>query len=284
MSIKQVISTLVVSTLVAAGGFILMPQSVSAWSVNNHASSECKDEEAIINWVFKNKEPNQAKWSIDLEVSNTLTDTVIKKTVTPGQQVTGTFYTGQSKINESGKVSFKMLWTDGRNGVDTRQSNFHATEECVTPEEPAFNANVVCAVVDKKAIYTLRVVQTAGDVDGVFSPANGTQLPNVDAVEVLGIFESGDNVKKIVVTTEAATDCTPEEEKEIKVCRDGKIITINENDKRDSDTTVCKEEPKVLSEVTELPKTGAGSLIAVVGAVFAGGTTLSQIRLRRKNQ
>lgn len=63
--------------------------------------------------------------------------------------------------------------------------------------------------------------------------------------------------------------------REIEVCRDGKVITINEDERKDTDTEApCPtpeepKEPEVLPAVTELPKTGAGSL--ATGAIIATG-------------
>lgn len=274
---KKFISTAVVAVVAA----VMLPAvSANAWSVNHSASAVCKDNQAVVNWRFKNTEPNQAKWYIDLEVTDAQTGGKTVKTVAPGESVNGSFTSVKTKLS-NGKVYFKMLWTDGRGGIDTRSSSYSSTEECFVEEkqQPAFDANVVCTVVDEKALFSLKVTQTAGDVDGIFTPANGETLPNGNPVMVLGVFNYGNSVEKLTRTTAAVADCTPEEPKLIKVCRDGKIITISEDEKKSTDTNVC---PEVLSKVKELPKTGAVSILSIMGATFAGGTLFSQLRLRRK--
>lgn len=73
--------------------------------------------------------------------------------------------------------------------------------------------------------------------------------------------------------------CPVEEPKKIEVCRDGKIISIDETDKKDSDTAEC---PEVLSEVTEIPKTGAGSAFAFVAGSGVFGTIAHAFVTRRR--
>jgi len=285
--LRGVIATATVSA--SAIALVATSAPASAWYVDYSANAVCKDETAVINWSFKNTEPNQARLSMDVEIKDQQTGQKVTKTVAPGKSVSGTFTTNETKL-DAGKVSFKMLWTDGRNGVDTRYSSYAMTDECYTPEQPAFNANVVCTVIDGSAVFTLNVNQTAGDVDGIFTPANGDTVSNGEPVEVLGVFNTSNTSEKITVKTASVEDCTPEVE-EIEVCRDGETITINKDERLDTDTTVCpveeveepKEEPKVLATVTELPKTGASAVVGILGSVFAGGSTLAHIVQRRKS-
>ncbi len=276
MSISKIIGTFTAAFIAVIAATLLSTSHASAWSVQHSAASECRDEEAVITWSFKNTEPNQAKWSIDLEVTNSENDLKITETVAPGETATGFFGTNETKI-DAGKVTFTMLWTDGRRGVDVRTSSYAMTEECyVEREEPAFNAAIICEIVDAKAVFTLNIEQTAGETPGVFTPANGTVLENGNAVEVLGVFDNGE--VKITQTAQAAEDCTPEEETE-KVCRDGKIVEIEKSDRKETDTDTC---PQVSSVVKELPKTGPASMIAAIAAVFATSVAGAQLHMRRK--
>ncbi len=74
-----------------------------------------------------------------------------------------------------------------------------------------------------------------------------------------------------------------EEPKKIEVCRDGKIITIEESEKLSTDTSECteKEEPKVLTATT-LPKTGTGELVSIVLLTAIVGTLAGSILQRKK--
>ena len=240
----------VASAVVSAFAVAAMPATASAWKVNYNADSVCKDEKAVISWSFKNQEPNQAKWSIDLNVTDSQTGKSQSKTVKPGETVSGSIATDKTKLN-TGQLSFKMTWTDGRNGIDTRTSSYKATDECYIPKvvEPDFEASVACKVVDGKAVYKLNVKQTAGDKTLTFTPKNDTTLNDGKAVQVVGMDNQG---KKIIKTTKAVADCTPE------------------------------KKPEVKATTTELPNTGAGSVAGLMGATLAGGTAIAQLRLRKK--
>jgi len=154
-----------------------------------------------------------------------------------------------------------------------------ATEDCTPPvEAPEIEAYTICEVVDGKAVFTLNTKKVSGDVDVTFSPEDGTVLENGDSVEVTATYKDNHDIEHAIKSnTKVVADCTPE--KEIEVCRDGKIISILESEKKDSDTTVCPAEVKAV--VTELPNTGVGSVAGLLGATFLGGTGISQLRMRR---
>ena len=304
MSLSNVAKSALAGVFLAIAALPLVPSTVSAWEVNHSAHSKCVNEKAVINWSFKNEEPNQAKWSMDVLVTDSQSGASTTHTVAAGQTVTGTLDPNQTKIG-SGYVSFKMTWTDGRSGVDTRKSNYNATEDCDPFEEPEFSAHTVCKVADGVGVFTLRVQQTGGDGPVTFDPSDGTVLPNGDPVTVTATYNDGTSTKTKSVRTTQTDDCTPPEEeievcrdgevitikeserlpsdtnppcpeKEIEVCRDGEMITIKESEKKDSDTDAC-----VKGETTELPNTGAGSVVGLLGATFAGGTAFAQYRMRR---
>jgi len=285
MNKSTILKSALIASVVSLSSFALLasPTPAGAWKIADHAGSACVEEKAVIDWYFKNTEPKGDKWSMEVTVSDEQTGETVTKTVAPGKHIKGTFSNNSTKL-DGGTVVFDLTWTNGRNGVDQFTNTYPATPECYTPEQPAFNANVVCGLVDEKAVFTLRVNQTAGDVEGVFTPANGDTVVNGDELEVLGMFNTENTSEKIVVKTASVADCTPEVvEKE--VCRDGEIITINENDKLSTDTDVCPvvEEPEVLATVTELPKTGPGVAVAgLIGSVFAAGTAASHALQRRR--
>ncbi len=198
---------------------------------------------------------------MDVEFSDAQTGGKTIKTVNPGETVNGTFTTSKTKLN-SGSVTVKMLWTDGRSGVDTRTTGYQATPECYVKSfvTPTFKASVLCTVKDKKAVYTLNVSQTDGDAPLTFSPANGAIVSNGNDIEVTGTYSKDGSTKTITAKTEKVADCTPAEPK-------------------------TPEQPKTLGQgaaVTQLPKTGTGSTGAVIaGITFAGAFIVSQIKMRR---
>lgn len=255
------------SSAVAVMAAVGTPATASAWMVNYSAKAECANNKAQVSWTFKNTEPNEAKWSMDIEVSDAQTGGKTTKTVKSGETVSGTFSSDKTKL-ANGNVVIKMLWTDGRNGIDTRTTAYSATNECfVKPYvEPKFEATVVCSVVDKKAVYKVNVKQTAGDDTLTFAPSNGETVTSGEPLVVTGTYsQSNENTisKKITVTTAKVADCAP----------------ITEAPK--------KEEPKpqTAAVTTQLPNTGAGSTAAIITAsVFIAATTLSQVVLRRKQQ
>ena len=252
------------SSAIAAVAVVGLPATASAWMVNYSAKAECADNKAQVSWTFKNTEPNEAQWSMDIEVSDAQTGGKTTKTVKPGETASGTFTSDKTKL-ANGNVVIKMLWTDGRNGIDTRSTAYEATSECyVKPYvEPKFEANVVCTVVDKKAVYTVHVKQTAGDDTLTFTPANNATVTSGDAVTVTGKYSKNGQEKTVSIKTAKVADCTPAVE------------------------TPKKEDPKPETKpaATSLPNTGAGSMIGyIVAGTFAAATTLSQIVLRRKHQ
>lgn len=252
------------SSAVAVIAAIGIPATASAWMVNYSAKAECANNKAQVSWTFKNTEPNQAQWSMDIEVSDAQTGGKTTKTVKPGETVSGTFSSDKTKLT-NGNVVIKMLWTDGRNGIDTRTTAYQATDECyVKPYiEPTFEAKVVCTVVDKKAVYKVNVKQTAGDDTLSFVPSDGAVVTSGDAVTVTGTYAQNGASKKVTATTAKVADCTPAVE------------------------TPKQEEPKpqTASVTTTLPNTGAGTAVGIItAATFLAATTLSQVVLRRKHQ
>lgn len=252
--------TLIGGGLTAAVMTAALPLSASAWQVNYSAKSVCKDNSAVVNWTFTNTEPKGAQWSMNVEFSDVQTGGKAVKTVNPGETVNGSFTSAKTKLS-NGSVTIKMLWTDGRSGVDTRTTAYQATPECYVKPfvVPTFKASVVCTVKDNKAVYTLNVSQTTGDAKLTFTPANGTTLPNGNVVEVTGSYMQDGASKTVTVKTEKVSDCTPELPK-------------------------APEQPKaaVQAAVTQLPNTGSGNIAGLIaGLTFVGAFVAAQIKMRR---
>ncbi len=252
-------SILLSALLLGVSALALPITTVSAWSVDHSAKSLCKDEEAVTTWSFTNTEPSDPKWSIDLTVTDVVSQNSITKTVVSGQTVSGGFTTKKSKI-DAGEIEFKMLWTDGRQGVDIRKSAYEATDECKKPveepkDQPAFDAQIICRVVNNKAQFVLETKQTAGKKILITKPANGTVLSSGKAVTVTARYT--DDAETVLVTkkTAEAKDCTPQ--------------TLSTNTE--------KETPKP----AVLPSTGAGSIATIIGAIFVAGTMMAHVVQRK---
>lgn len=145
---------------------------------------------------------------------------------------------------------------------------------CVAPE---ISAAIVCSAVDGKPVYKLEAKKTRGDSNVTFSPENGKVLENGNQVIVTATYNDGNGTKTVKTTAPAVANCAPEK---VNVCRDGKVLTINKTDRKDTDKDApC---PEVKAATTTLPNTGAGSLLGVFSATFIGGTALAQRHLRRK--
>lgn len=82
---------------------------------------------------------------------------------------------------------------------------------------------------------------------------------------------------------------TCKEEPKTKVCRNGEEAEVKESEVLDTDTELpCpipeepKEEPKVLTRATELPKTGAGSIVGAFTSIAAIGSIAHAVVTRRR--
>jgi len=203
--------------------------------------------------------------------------------LTLGPKVTVSLTMGRDKVFSGGMnvnitcVEKEIEVCRGGQVITIKEGEREDSDTSAPCPAPEVTANITCEVVDGEAIFTLNTKKTSGDVDVVFTPKDGTVMPNGDAVEVTAAYNDGTGEKTVKITAASVADCTPE--KEIEVCRDGKIISILESEKKDSDTTVCPAEVKAV--VTELPNTGVGSVVGLLGATFLGGTGISQLRMRR---
>jgi len=243
---------------------------------------------------------------------------VIKATgeITLANQITVSVVLGKDRVFSGGMyVNFECTPPVKevkvcRNGrvVTIKETDRDNTDTAAPCPAPEIHANLVCSLVDGEAEFTLKANKTSGDVAVEFTPASGTVMPNGSAVEVTASYNDGTGTKTVKTTAPSAADCTPEEE--IEVCRDGNVISILESDKKDSDTSVpcptpeektievcrdgtiitIKESEKLASDtegcvesvVTELPNTGAGSVVGLIASTFVGGTAFAQVRLRRR--
>lgn len=79
--------------------------------------------------------------------------------------------------------------------------------------------------------------------------------------------------------------CEKPEPKIVEVCRDGKVITVEEDEVLTTDTELpCPKEPEVFTEVVVLPNTGPGSMVALISAVTGVfGATAHAIVTKNRN-
>lgn len=128
---------------------VAMPQSAQAWKTEQSGNAECSGQNTVVlKWSFKNTEPNQPKWAMDVVARDTVSGkTSAKVTANPGETVTGTIDTGMDSVGK-GQIVLELTWTDGRQGVDTRKVNYDATtckvvEVCRDGEIVTVNVNDV---------------------------------------------------------------------------------------------------------------------------------------------
>ena len=216
--------------------------SASAWKVGHGASAFCNDDAKIsFNWSFQNKEPNQAKWDIDLTVTDSNTGkSEGPVTVKATKSTTGMIDTDLTMVDD-GKVTFKMTWTDGRNGVDTRVASYDALE-CDQPD---------------------RTIEVCRNGKSVTIPVS-----EKTKLDVVGECPTPEEPEQPPVPENPETP-TPEP-KQVQICRNGVEMTVSEDEVKDGDLEgSC---PQTLGTTTELPRTGATEFITVV---LATGTLLS---------
>lgn len=76
-------------------------------------------------------------------------------------------------------------------------------------EPPEFTAHVSCNVVDNKAVYTL-VINQSNSTPATYNPADGTVLPNGDAIEVTATYlDANQQTQTVTATATASDNCTP---------------------------------------------------------------------------
>lgn len=225
--------------------------AAQAWKVNHSANSICKEDTARINWSFTNQEPNDPKWDIDLVVTDLQSGKAsAEQTVVPGQTVNGVIDTGESKIN-AGQVSFKMTWTDGRSGIDTRHSSYTATTECETPDPCEWNHSL------------------PADDPNCYEPCEfNHQLP----ADHENCYERCEFDRDLRADD---PNC-----KEDEPCEYDSSLTADDPNCEEPEEE--EEEPQVLPEVTELPRTGISVALQVLGAGVTAGAADVFIRSRRQ--
>lgn len=114
------------------GAAILTPTPALAWATSQNAGSKCEGANSVISWSFKNTEPNQSKWSMNVVVKDSGSgQSQGPVTVRSGETATGKF-NKNGQVN-GGTITFELTWTDGRHGVDKRTAKYDATN---CKEEP----------------------------------------------------------------------------------------------------------------------------------------------------
>ncbi len=184
-------------------------------------------------------------------------------------------FSGGMDVNVTCKEPEIKICRDGKH-MTIKMSERKSTDTntpCVTP---TFDSSIVCSVVDNRAVYKLKINQTAGAKNITFSPKDGTILENGNAVNVTGTYNDGESDKTVKSTAPAVTNCVPER---VNVCRDGKVVNIVKSERKDTDKDApC---PEVKATSTVLPKTGAGSVAGIIGATFGISTIAAHLRMRR---
>jgi hypothetical protein len=114
-----------------------------AWSIDSVASAACGDSgTSVITVNFTNSEPaDNQSLSMDVTAHDLQTDqTVNLGTIAPGGSKIAHIDTGLTSLDK-GLVEFKLTWSDGHEGTDTRTATYEAVDACTnvtpTPSIPA---------------------------------------------------------------------------------------------------------------------------------------------------
>jgi hypothetical protein len=82
---------------------------------------------------FSNLEPKKSSMAMDIEAIDQQTNKSITITnIEGGETKTGVIDTGKQTL-DAGTVKFKLTWTDGHSGTDTRSAKYKAQTKCESP-------------------------------------------------------------------------------------------------------------------------------------------------------
>ena len=246
-----------------------MDSTASAWMVKHQESAYCNEENRIsFDWSFTSQEPNDDKFTIDLTVTEIHSGQKTEKTVKPGETVSGSFDTDYTRVG-SWRMRYEMEWTNGMAGYH-QVGDIEPGLECEQPPKTI----EVCR--DGKVITINVNDRKDSDTDA--------PCPVVEKIKVCRDGEVITINKDDRKSTDTEAPC-PVPEEEFQVCRDGEEIMVTESEFLSTDVKgECPEEPEepqVLGETTELPKTGAASLISVFGATSLASAAYGYIKSRK---
>jgi LPXTG-motif cell wall-anchored protein len=153
---NQIVAILLIVSLgvvAAFGTFFVMNQMDSsedlsqvdetrAWAFSASAESYCDSNGVKIKVTFRNTEPQGAQWAMNVTAKDNQSGKEVNLgTVNPGQTVEGYIDPEAASIN-AGTVTVRMVWTDGRNGVDNRNINYSAQSCTVASASPSASPSV----------------------------------------------------------------------------------------------------------------------------------------------
>ena len=99
---------------------------VLACQTAQSATSQCYNDTASVKFYFKNADPNEPKYRMNVEARDSNTGkTVNLGTINPGETKNGVLNTGLSSIN-SGNVIFTITWANGAPGVNTATAGYNS--------------------------------------------------------------------------------------------------------------------------------------------------------------
>ena len=192
--------------------------AASAWKIDHTEKVYCDSEHTIaFDWSFKNTEPNDPKFNMDLLVTEVHTGQTAQKSVAPGETVSGSFDTDFTRVG-SWRIRYEMTWTNGMAGTQ-QAGDIHGAFEC---EQPPKYIDV-CR--DGKVISINVQDRRSTDTD-----------PPCPVEYEYGCRDGG--VGKIVKGTRKSSDTDapcPVTEYEF-VCRDGEVVKIVKGERQDGDT------------------------------------------------
>lgn len=105
------------------------------WITDQSAATSCpaNGSGAIITVSFTNAEPNRASMQMDVRATDRQTGKAVQMVaISGGETKTAQIQTGRPTLS-AGTVDFKLLWTDGHSGTDTRTATYRAVGNCAPP-------------------------------------------------------------------------------------------------------------------------------------------------------
>lgn len=106
-----------------------------AWQTDQSASAVCdvSSGKVIIDARFTNTEPNNPSLAMNVVAKDNVSGNEVNLgKVNPGETKRGNIQTNRES-SSGGTVTFKLTWSDGRSGIDSRTASYGSVAPCPKP-------------------------------------------------------------------------------------------------------------------------------------------------------
>ncbi len=113
--------------------------NTALWLTNQSASSSCPTtgSGAVISVTFSNTEPNKPNFAMTVVATDQQSSKSVNMgSIIGGQTKSNQIQTGKTTLN-AGSVTFKLTWTDGHSGTDSRTATYKAVTNCNPTPTPS---------------------------------------------------------------------------------------------------------------------------------------------------